>query len=65
MNAAMWEKHAVARNCDQLRKDGILLVGPGEGWLSCRTRGMGRMAEVEEIREAILKQLAPVNSQQP
>ena len=65
MNAAMWEKPAVARNCDQLRKDGVLLVGPGEGWLSCRTRGMGRMAEAEEIRETILEQLAPVNPQQP
>jgi phosphopantothenoylcysteine synthetase/decarboxylase len=25
------------------------MVGPGEGWLACRTVGMGRMAEPEEI----------------
>ena len=65
MNAAMWEKAAVARNCERLADDGVLLIGPGDGWLSCRTSGTGRMAEVEEIRAAIVEQLLPVNPQQP
>ena len=57
MNVEMWEKPAVARNVEQLKADGVTIVGPSEGWLSCRTRGTGRMAEPEEIIEAI-KQVA-------
>ncbi len=53
MNNQMWEHPAVQRNIKQLKADGIHLVGPEEGWLSCRTRGMGRMAEPDKIREAI------------
>jgi len=53
MNAEMWNKPSVQRNVDQLVKDGVTMVGPGEGWLSCRERGRGRMAEVSEILAAI------------
>jgi phosphopantothenoylcysteine decarboxylase len=53
MNDVMWQKPAVQRNIEQLRADGVHLVGPDEGWLSCRTRGVGRMADPEKIREAI------------
>ncbi len=58
MNCEMWEKPAVQRNVNQLRSDGVQIVDPQEGWLSCRTKGVGRMAEPSEIRaaiEAILK----------
>ena len=58
MNDAMWQKPAVQRNIEQLRADGVHLVGPDEGWLSCRTRGVGRMADPEKIREAIERILA-------
>jgi phosphopantothenoylcysteine decarboxylase/phosphopantothenate--cysteine ligase len=54
MNDAMWEQPAVQRNVEELNADGIHLVGPGEGWLSCRTTGKGRMAEPDEIRKAIV-----------
>lgn len=53
MNCEMWEKPAVQRNVAQLRNDGVHFVDPEEGWLSCRTRGMGRMAAPERIFEAI------------
>ncbi|MBL9091454.1 MAG: phosphopantothenoylcysteine decarboxylase [Planctomycetaceae bacterium] len=53
MNTAMWEAPAVVRNVAQLREDGVTIVDPGEGWLSCRTKGSGRMAEPEAIRAAI------------
>jgi phosphopantothenoylcysteine decarboxylase/phosphopantothenate--cysteine ligase len=53
MNDAMWSKPAVRRNIDQLRADGVHFVGPESGWLSCRTSGMGRMADPDAIREAI------------
>jgi phosphopantothenoylcysteine decarboxylase/phosphopantothenate--cysteine ligase len=49
MNTEMWEKPAVQRNIAQLEKDGCHLVGPNEGWLSCRVTGKGRMAEHSEI----------------
>lgn len=49
MSSPMWEKPAVSRNVKQLQLDGVHLVGPGEGWLSCRKLGAGRMAEPEEI----------------
>lgn len=53
MNTAMWEKPAVQRNVTRLVDDGIGIVQPGSGWLSCRQRGAGRMAEPDEIARAI------------
>ena len=53
MNNEMWEKDAVQRNVKQLRDDGFHLVGPNEGWLSCRVKGKGRMAEPSEIATKI------------
>ena len=52
MNKEMWAKPAVQRNVAQLRDDGVHFVGPGEGWQSCRERGVGRMAEPAEIAAA-------------
>ena len=53
MNNEMWSKPSVQRNIEQLRADGIQIVEPGEGWLSCRQHGKGRMAEPETILAAI------------
>ena len=53
MNTEMWGKPAVQRNVEQLRTDGCHMVGPSEGWLSCRTKGEGRMAEPAEIAAVI------------
>ncbi len=58
MNCEMWEKAAVQRNVAQLAEDGVHLVGPDEGWLSCRRQGFGRMAAPEEICRAIQDVLA-------
>jgi len=58
MNAAMWDKPSVQRNIATLRSDGYHLIGPQEGWQSCRRVGMGRMAEPAEIQAAIERQLA-------
>lgn len=49
MNAAMWSKPAVQRNVEQLAADGVRIIAPGSGWLSCRQHGAGRMAEPDEI----------------
>ncbi len=58
MNCEMWDQPAVQRNVKQLVADGVHMVGPEEGWLSCRTRGMGRMSAPEKIFDAIGKLLA-------
>ena len=36
MNNEMWAKPAVQRNVRQLQADGVTLIGPDEGWLSCQ-----------------------------
>ena len=58
MNANMWDAPAVRRNVAQLRADGVHIVGPAEGWLSCGQIGAGRMAEPHEILDAMLSILS-------
>lgn len=59
MNNDMWSKPAVQRNVDQLRTDGITIIDPADGWLSCGATGPGRMAEPADIFAHITKTLAP------
>lgn len=58
MNNEMWEKPAVQRNVEQIKSDGVTVIEPQEGWLSCRAKGTGRMADPESIAETIKKTLA-------
>ena len=53
MNVEMWNHVAVQRNVAQLIEDGVQFVDPQAGWLSCRTEGVGRMAEPQTIADAI------------
>ena len=62
MNVHMWEHAAVQRNISQLRDDGVVIVEPEPGWLSCRDEGQGRMAEPDTLWQAIL-QCLPTASQ--
>ena len=64
MNTVMWQKPPVQRNYRQLVADGIRMVEPGEGFLSCGERGPGRMAEPEEIFAAIAAALKTVGGRQ-
>jgi phosphopantothenoylcysteine decarboxylase len=57
MNVDMWDKPAVARNVAQLRCDGVHFIGPDDGWLSCRSRGVGRMSQPEAIFQRIAELL--------
>jgi len=57
MNERMYESPAVQENLKRLRERGVRQVGPGTGWLACGTEGTGRMAEVPEILDAVLKEL--------
>ena len=53
MNTDMWNKPVVARNVETLKRDGMPIVGPEPGWLSCRKTGPGRMADPETIQATI------------
>ena len=55
MNDKMWSNPAVQNNVETIRKMGIQMVGPVEGRLACGTEGLGRMAEPQDIIEAIEK----------
>ncbi len=59
MNCEMWEKSAVQRNVETLKSDGVQMIGPNEGWLSCRQKGAGRMAEPDELFNAITAIIDP------
>ena len=62
MNCDMWAKPPVQRNVLQVRADGMHIVDPGMGWLSCGQVGPGRMAEPKEIFDRVaelLKTLPP------
>lgn len=58
MNRQMWDQPSVQRNVVQLQEDGVKIISPGEGWLSCREQGAGRMSEPLEILDAIRNTLA-------
>ena len=60
MSTPMWEKAAVQRNVNQLHADGVHVINPETGWLSCRRQGAGRMAEPETMLEFIKPVLKPV-----
>ncbi|MEL7029332.1 MAG: bifunctional phosphopantothenoylcysteine decarboxylase/phosphopantothenate--cysteine ligase CoaBC [Pseudomonadota bacterium] len=53
MNVRMWEHAATQRNVGRLKADGALFVGPNEGDMACGEFGAGRMAEPDEIAEAV------------
>jgi phosphopantothenoylcysteine decarboxylase/phosphopantothenate--cysteine ligase len=53
MNVRMWEHAATRRNLATLRGDGALVVGPNEGEMACGEFGFGRMAEPQEIADAV------------
>lgn len=53
MNSEMWQKPSVQRNIQTLQQDGVKMIGPDSGWLSCREQGAGRMSSPDEIGELI------------
>lgn len=54
MNEAMYTQASTQRNLKTLREDGFEMVGPGTGWQACRTVGVGRMSEPEELMAAVV-----------
>jgi phosphopantothenoylcysteine decarboxylase / phosphopantothenate---cysteine ligase len=59
MNPHMWSNAATRRNLATLQASGLRFVGPNEGEMAeSGERGVGRMAEPEQIRDAALALLS-------
>ena len=58
MNGKMWQHPATQKNVETLRGFGAQFVEPASGMLACGYEGVGRLAEVETIIEAVAGILA-------
>lgn len=59
MNVEMWSNPATQRNVQQLKADGIEILGPGVGDQACGETGAGRMLEPQELLEDIIAFFQP------
>ncbi|HET9258771.1 MAG TPA: bifunctional phosphopantothenoylcysteine decarboxylase/phosphopantothenate--cysteine ligase CoaBC [Acidimicrobiia bacterium] len=59
MHTEMWEHPATRRNIETLLGDGYQLIGPETGELAGGDTGIGRVAEPDEIMEAIERLAVP------
>jgi phosphopantothenoylcysteine decarboxylase/phosphopantothenate--cysteine ligase len=57
MNVNMWNHEATQANLEILRKRGVRIVEPSEGYLACGMTGSGRLAENETIVAAVMAAL--------
>ena len=57
MNVNMWNHPATQANVEILRKRGVRVVEPGEGYLACGMTGAGRLAQNESVVAAVLEAL--------
>lgn len=57
MNVRMWTHAATQRNLATLQGDGIAVVGPNDGDMACGEFGPGRLAEPQEIFDALAQRL--------
>jgi phosphopantothenoylcysteine decarboxylase / phosphopantothenate---cysteine ligase len=55
MHTGMWEHPATQANLEALVRRGVVTVGPASGPLAAGDEGLGRMAEPEEILEAVVR----------
>jgi len=57
MNVHMYENPVTRENLAKLRSRGMIIVEPGQGTLACGEVGVGRLAAVEDILNAIYQLL--------
>ena len=57
MNNRMWEHPVAQENFAKLASIGYRFIGPEEGWLACRNKGVGRMSEPAKIVDEITRML--------
>ncbi len=59
MNKQMWENPATQRNINQLKADGISILGPDSGEQACGEIGLGRMLEPESLLALVNAHFTP------
>jgi phosphopantothenoylcysteine decarboxylase/phosphopantothenate--cysteine ligase len=59
MNVEMWDNPATQRNVEQLRRDGVVFLGPAVGAQACGETGAGRMLEPHELLADIVAHFQP------
>jgi len=59
MNREMWAHPATQRNVAQIRADGALVLGPGNGSQACGEVGDGRMLEAQELLDDMVAFFQP------
>lgn len=57
MNDTMWAHPPVQANVAKLKELDYTLIGPDSGWLACRSVGIGRMSEPNEIIDRVARKL--------
>jgi phosphopantothenoylcysteine decarboxylase/phosphopantothenate--cysteine ligase len=57
MNVNMWEQAATRENLETLRRRGVRVVDPDEGYLACGMTGAGRLASPACIAQAVFETL--------
>jgi phosphopantothenoylcysteine decarboxylase / phosphopantothenate---cysteine ligase len=57
MNVNMWNHAATQANLEILRKRGVRIVEPGDGYLACGMTGSGRLADNDAIVAAVMEVL--------
>lgn len=57
MNDNMWANEITQQNAEKLKKRDFTFVGPAEGRLASGKKGLGRLAELDEIFDITLKVL--------
>ncbi|MCI8624152.1 MAG: bifunctional phosphopantothenoylcysteine decarboxylase/phosphopantothenate--cysteine ligase CoaBC [Provencibacterium sp.] len=58
MNTGMYDNPATQQNLEILRERGVQIVEPGSGLLACGDTGKGRLADLEDIEEAVAAALS-------
>lgn len=54
MNGKMWHHPATCQNVETLIQRGVEFVDPEQGMLSCGYEGIGRLADVDRVIEAVV-----------
>lgn len=62
MNVNMWGNPLVQENLNKLKSVGYQVIEPASGMLACGYEGVGRLENVEIIKEEVLKQINRTNS---
>lgn len=57
MNVNMWHNPVVQENISKLKELGYHIIHPAKGMLACGYEGVGRLAEIPEIKEEVLRKL--------